>query len=408
MAKSSKFKINPAAIVAALLFFIPGALLGQMVGLQLGALTYTILYSFIGGSTASIIGFLPNLFSKVSNRNFFTAIAVSLAIMLGGILSSMTLGPILFFYVTTSLGANVSLAIGLMLGAFVVGGIGYLATKLHKNAPQHVLNILAFSLIGMVICGCLGIALNPLAWMVCLLGGAGLGILFGIGNSLFNKTSDTSKVLSSLYAITGTMVGVMLGAIVSTLIPVLAPALVSAFFGFSLMFSGVLLGHVVSKQYPEFDLNNAKLREKVYLAVLSIPLVFFGYLSGGIIGYSFLPSNTIILSQALGMVSSFSLYGLCTGAYFVIRDFIVDNFIPKKPDTLGEVSELSSSNFNEQQVMLDAVNRLSQSEKHAFTHAIDDNPEALRGLILNSNPGFFGNSVKQPELVPVVNPRRSK
>lgn len=376
MLNNKSFKLNRIALIGALIFVIPGVLLGQVVGVMF-SVAYTPFISLGGGFLSGIISYIANHRLEINNQNFYRVLTTALAMAVGGLWGGLTIAPFALFFVST-VPTSAAITMGIIAGLLVFLLLprlvqvlfrlfSFIASQLNKiihnkklhtfatacqrlNKYLHTTNdpfgIMAytFGLIGMTLCGCLGLIWGPLGWIASLHIGTILGISTGIINNLLNNKTDLSKVLSSLFGASGTLIGVMLGAIIATFIPVVSPAIISMFFGLALMLSGLLLGNAIGDQYRTLDLNNPQLMHKIYIATLLVPIIFLGYLSGGVLGFIFLPMNQIILSQAVGMVVTSGLYGLMLSTYYVISGMVF-----KQPSAVlasftgsGSVSSLDS------------------------------------------------------------------
>lgn len=339
----TSFFSNPIALICGFFCIVPGMIIGQIVGLS-ASLLYAPFVSLFGGVLTGMIGYLLNTDINITPRNFYKYVAIAMASVIGALWGGMILAPLLFFKVAF-LSTNIALIFGILFGINVVAGLTYITLLFLDNTDSAAINAFAMMLIGMTLFGCVGLMYGPQIWALLLNAGVIAGIIAGIVistiNNLLHRDMEASKILASLFAMSGVLVGVMLGAILSAYIPFVSSAAVSIFFGFSLMVAGALLGYCIGNNYPDFDLNNENLRHKLYQAAFLLPVIFFGYLSGGIIGFLYLPLSETLLSQAVGIVVSSSLYGLILTSYYTVKDFIYSSDFTDAVDMINNLNPTS-------------------------------------------------------------------
>jgi hypothetical protein len=311
---------NPIALICGCFCIVPGMLIGQIAGLMI-SLAYAPFISILGGGISGILGYWLNTDTKITPRNFYKCVALAMATVIGALWGGMILSPVLFFN-AAFLSTKIALMLAITFGITLVAGSTYLIMLFIRDQSSLSINIFATMLIGMTLFGCVGLIFGPHIWAILLNVGLIAGLIASVVQNLFNNNTEASKILASLFSMSGVLIGVMLGVLVSSYIPFVSSAVVSLFFGLSLMLGGILLGHTIGSDYHEFNLNDATLRHKLYQATLLLPVIFLGYLSGGIIGFLYLPLSETLLSQAVGMIMSSGVYGFVLSTYYIVKNFI--------------------------------------------------------------------------------------
>lgn len=314
-------KINPLAGVCSGLLFIPGSIAGLLAGIIFSINTGILLSVISGGLVMSVSYFLYTRI-QLTEEKFFKHVSLVLSSVFGFLWGGMSIGPILFMYGLSVLTTGSALLIGGVSGMLIFLLFNRLAKLIFKIKEVNSVNIQTFGLMGMTIAGCIGLFWGPMGWIVCSSLGTVAGVLVGAVSNFISKFNNTAKILSGLFGVSGTLIGVMLGAIVSTLIPMVSPIMISLFFGIAFMLIGSVAGITCGNFYPKFDLQDSSLQHRLYQAVSLLVIVFSGYLGGGLLGIIFLPVNSIIISQALGMLVLSGFYGMITAGYYLIKNIL--------------------------------------------------------------------------------------
>ena len=110
------------------------------------------------------------------------------------------------------------------IGILAVAGITWIIMQFIKNPRSIGINLFATSLIGMTLFGCVGLMFGPQIWMLSLNLGLIVGAIAGVLHGVFTKNTQAAKVLSSLLAMSTTLIGVMLGAVIGAFVPFVSPA----------------------------------------------------------------------------------------------------------------------------------------------------------------------------------------
>jgi hypothetical protein len=352
MVKKPRF--NPTALIYAIFLIVPGLILGQIVGISI-SLNYALYFTLGSGVLFGFLGYKTSMNIDHNLSKFYRLLAVALWTALGCLWSGAFCGPFLFLFAAV-LPINLLLLLcvaagGLFFGLVAFGILKLLEHKTGSNGPNAV-TLVSTMFTNMILFASLGMSLlGPGGWLGGLIIGLVAGLAAGLLNIKFNTNPITSKVLSNLFAISGLLVGIMTGSLVNVYIFAHGFALCSGLFGLLFMVAAWNLGNKIGKQ-PEikmhngeeqFNLENPKLRHKLYQASLLVATIFLGYLSFGVLGYFLFPTVEIFVSQAIGTVVSSFVYLIGLTSYYnlvavctKIKDFIA-SFSSKnnKPDDNG-------------------------------------------------------------------------
>lgn len=364
-------KINPLAAICSGLLLIPSTIAGLLVGFVFSLNTGVIL-SIISALSATSLSYILYARVKPTEENFFKHLSLVLSSVLGFLWGGMSIGPILFMYGMSVLTTGSALLIGgIGLSLFLI--VNRFCKLVFGLKEINSVNIQAFEMIGMALAGCIGLLWGPLAWIVCSSLGLLLGGLVGIVSNFITKFNNTSKVLSALFGIAGTLIGVMLGAVVGALIPIISPIMISLFFGTAFMLIGSVAGIISGKFYPRFDLQDSNVQHRLYQAVSLLVMVFYGYLAGGLLGFTFFPINSILISQALGMIVASGFYGMVNAGYYMLKNIFARDHNPRL-DSLQKLDQDKLQNVVEQAHQQDP-----QMVKDVVKQLFRNHPELTQG-----------------------------
>ncbi len=401
-----KIKLNPTGVTSASFTMILGIMVGQVIGVTI-AMPFTLLFTILGGVVFGAVSYMAYKHPSSDTASFFRRFAVAFASILGGFLGGATVGPFLLIFATL-IPPNILLVLTILVSSLVLGFAAYALDKVinalvkfckpkFQHSPWSFI-LLSTTFICMILGGSLGISLGLFGWGAGLLGGAVVGMVLGLVNHFCNPNPTVAKVLSNLFAVSGVLGGVMLGVVINALLPVpilylgcllgAGCMLVAAFIGNRMgnnIVKHAFEGHEYNKEEQQkyFDLDNPKLRHKLYQGVLLIPTLFIGYLTGGLIGFHIASFGTnILLFQAYGTAVAGAVFTCTLTAYYGVKN-LVNRFCKK-----DETPKTADSTVSPQQ---------GQSADMPEDCTIKDDSQSSVSEVVSFRPKEGSESVAEPD-----------
>ena len=337
--------MNPTGVVSASFWLVLGLLLGQVVGVKLTleyALCYALCYTFVSGTAAGIIGYFLNKDARNSKETFYCRLGVNVAMMLGGTFGAAFVGPQLFSslsYIPVYVLLIISITIGGAFMGLVAYGTDLIITSFKPSAASSPWSFLIWSntFAFMILGCCFGINFGLAGWVKGLLYGMASGMILGVTISCINKIPAISKILTSLYAMSGVLSGIMFGIALNSLLPssLFMGTICGAVFMVIAGYQGFRTGNLIIQQAivkgeideagakSYHDWNNPELRRALYLGSFAVPLLFAGYLTGGVYGFHRqIPYGYILTYQAYGAVIASGTYLTGIIGHYLINPII--------------------------------------------------------------------------------------